>query len=78
MIQFAFGNITDPKLRGIIDNTEKLIQEGRHEEVLSMMVSIVVGALMYSGTSEADLKEYLVGCVTRCYDTLPDAQDSFH
>lgn len=78
MMALAFEDITDPRMRVIIDNTETLLKEGQHEAVLSLMVSIVIGAVMNSGASELELKEYLVHCVTRCYDSLPKSRDSIH
>lgn len=78
MIELDLDEVKDPNLRVIIDSTNFMLREGRQDEVLSLMVSIVIGAVMASGTPEQDLKDYLLNCVTRCYDTLPESGDSIH
>ena len=55
-----------------------MLRAGRQQEVLPLLVSIVVGAVMASGTAEHALKDYLMHCVTQSYATLPESGDSIH
>lgn len=78
MIELDIDDVTDPDMRAIIEHTNVMLRAGRQQEVLPLLVSIVVGAVMASGTAEHALKDYLVHCVTESYAALPESGDSIH
>jgi PhoPQ-activated pathogenicity-related protein len=78
MIELEIDDVTDPDMRAIIEHANIMLRAGRQQEVLPLLVSIVVGAVMASGTAEHALKDYLMHCVTQSYATLPESGDSIH
>jgi len=77
-MELDIDGIDDPHLIAIIDHTNILLKQKKQDAVLGLMVSIVIGAVMSSGASEGDLKNYLMRCVTDSYADLPDVNDVMH